>query len=768
MSPLRFTSLIAILALVYLGLASRLVVLQVVRRDAYRGKAERRRRRLEFLAPHRGRISDRRGRTLAVDQPDYEVSLELTDFDPSLGLLFRLAGGLGFERQDVLARAAAARARARSGDRLALVTGPLSVRQIERFERFRSALRKRGKGLGFMVAWRELEGRGLPVTRYQGAGIAIPMALLRLRDQRIAVLADLLGQPRGSLTQAIDARVAEIAVLDNIYDRYEAWGRPLVLVRGLDFAAALALEERLFELPGVRTRKRFQRVYPYGALTGHVVGYTGAMGPEDIARLGRSGQIADLPRWYHRRIEKSVGRELPYPPERLLFGLGEGLPDRTRLFDAVRGRRGLEASLDDRLAGRPGIRVVERDSKGKELGLLGHVPERHGEDLRLSLDLDIQKAAAAVLDKQIERHGSPGCGGAAVMIDARSGAVLALVSAPRFDPATLGRDFEALQKDPRKPLFHRAGAAVPPGSTFKIITSLALFGSHPGALSIHRSFTCVGILHGKRCDATHGTVGLSTALEHSCNIFYWLAVHRGGYEPVARLARALGFGAPVGRGIPGEGGGMIPDEAAKVRRFELARAGYQRWKKTVAALEAKKAPANELDLARRKLIRAEDWARRCAGDQKFSQGNARNAVIGQGSLEATPLQVAVLAAFIGSEGRLVTPHLLADQGQPPRRLALDPAAVRVIKRGLRKVVLSGTASRASIGLRSLDVAGKTGTAERRRGEPKYAWFMGYYPSADPEVAFAVVIDRTMGHGGSVAGPVARALVEAYAAGEARR
>jgi cell division protein FtsI/penicillin-binding protein 2 len=140
---------------------------------------------------------------------------------------------------------------------------------------------------------------------------------------------------------------------------------------------------------------------------------------------------------------------------------------------------------------------------------------------------------------------------------------------------------------------------------------------------------------------------------------------------------------------------------------------------------------------------------------------ARNASIGQGTVLATPIQVARLAAGIATGGRLPRPRLVLDDAVDSDDVELDASVLARIRAGLEGCVRRGTAAGTEAGLAGLDVAGKTGTAELGKGQPNVAWFMGYYPASSPEVAFAVVVDRTRGHGASVCAPVAGALVRAW-------
>lgn len=780
MSRTRAGLVFAAILLAVTGLATRLVYLQVFRVAHYRKKAERRRRSLDVLTARRGRILDRHGEVLAVDQPEYQLCVSLTTLDPTLDLAFRLARGVGLGRSEIAAKVRLARRHARIQDRFALLVERVPAERRDRVQRLISKLEYRLKrdhaGLEFAD-----DPSGAELLRWIPPGsIAVAMPLLRRREETLIAISRVLNIPAAELAERIDERVDEILAYEDVYERLAAWSTPFVLQPRISFESALALEERLFELPGVKVRKRFRRYYPQKDSASHLVGYTRAMPAEVFRRLVDDGRVLDVPHWYFRREARAGRLKNPlFPTDALLFEIQNEIPEGTRLRDDEIGRRGLEATNDDRLAGTPGVLLVERDASGRTLGVLGHIPEDHGRDLTLTLDLGLQRVAEQALDRAVKEHGTSKAGAGAVMLDVRSGEVLVLAGAPRFDPNRVSEDYTTWLESPRTPLVFRATSAMPPGSTFKILSALAFFDPKGGqALPIDKTYHCIGRLFRNHrryanCDGVHGYTDVVNSLEHSCNVFFWRGVRDAGYDSILTWSERLGFGEPVGSDIPGEGGGQIPTEAMKKRRLRIARQGLAHWRDRLARLEdqlesAKRQGAEpdkdlvaEHDLARRKVIYNEDWTRRCEGDQTFTEGNARNAAIGQGDVLANPIQIARLAAFIGNGGVLVTPHIVKGSPAPKRRIPVNEVVLRRIQRGLRQVVLSGTASRRSIGLRELEVAGKTGTAERRRDEPMYAWFMGYYPASKPEVAFAVVIDSTEGHGGGVAGPVARELVKAW-------
>ncbi|WP_449246801.1 penicillin-binding protein 2 [Desulfarculus baarsii] len=462
------------------------------------------------------------------------------------------------------------------------------------------------------------------------------------------------------------------------------------------------LETFQYELPGVKVMVEYRRAYLAAKETAHVIGYLGEINAEEL---------------------KKAPREL------------------YRMGDYV-GRDGLERSRDRVLHGARGVRQVEVDAVGRELKVLSDKPERPGHDLILTLDLDLQKAAAVGMGQQV---------GAVVALNPKNGQVLCMYSAPSFDQNSFvlgmsGAQWQALSKDPMHPLKHRAISGVyPPGSTYKIITSAA--GLSEGVINKDTLYFCSGQMSlGRRtykCWAHkrggHGSVNLHKALRESCDVYYYRVGKSLGVDRLAKYARAFGLGRASGVPLPHESSGLIPDSAWKRKRF------------------------------------GEPW----------QEGETLSVAIGQGFNLTTPLQLARMVAVVANGGRLVTPTLVAavvrpDGGEPvpepPGMISRTPVSdehLKLIHEGLVAVVNEphGTASRARV--KGVTVAGKTGTAqvvalkfERKKGEETpwrfrdHALFVAYAPAEDPEIAVSVVIEHG-GHGGSDAAPVAQRVLATY-------
>ena len=386
---------------------------------------------------------------------------------------------------------------------------------------------------------------------------------------------------------------------------------------------------------------------------------------------------------------------------------------------------GARYRMDDRI----GISGVEKAFEGLLRGKRGYVlnhlvfgvlqirkestavPPEPGCDVYLTIREDFQAAANAALERAAGDPALDFRSGALVILDARDGSVLAAATYPSYDLSTYRQGFDRLATDPRSPLLFRPlQAALPPGSAYKIVTAVA--GLEEGAITPDTAFSCSGsqVFYGRvfRCTSTagHGALSLEPAIEHSCNVYFYNVGDRLGGPALARWGRLFGLGMPTGVDLPYERPGQVPDP---------------------------RSPREAVNLA-----------------------------IGQGRLLCSPLQVANMAAVVANGGRLYRPHFfdyarnadgdVVERYEPQfTQVPIRQSTLDVLRRGLRLVVESGTA--ASTGLGRFRVAGKTGTAELGIAGVNHAWFVGYAPYDDPKIAFAVVNERTSGHGGSHAAPI---------------
>ena len=410
------------------------------------------------------------------------------------------------------------------------------------------------------------------------------------------------------------------------------------------------------------------------------------------------------------------------------------------------GQMGVELAREKILLGEPGELVERVDRAGQLVGERREREAKAGQDVILTLDAALQRTAEELLDNTLARTQfvqAPALGAAAVVLDVRTGAVLASASAPRFSPAdfTTGDDRKraALLENDHFPLFDRAlRMAIPPGSTFKVITAAAILQTE--AMNPDEPLWCQG--YWKQPDRLrcaifrqtgqgHGETNLSDALTQSCNVYFFQAAEKLGPRPLADWAARFGLGSKTGIDLPAEPQGQIADEGMKLSGGP--------------------------------------------GSVKLDQTQAM--AIGQGKLLATPMQMARAMAAVANGGKLVTPFVVNRVGlvqgkeegkawfqdvshQPPVEIeGIRRETVSYLQTSLQRVVADskGTA-RETVYWETLPIAGKTGTAEVGGGLPEHAWFVGYAPADGPRVAVAVVVEQG-GGGGEVAGPIARRLVQ---------
>ena len=430
-----------------------------------------------------------------------------------------------------------------------------------------------------------------------------------------------------------------------------------------------------------------QRLYPHGRLTSHVVGY-----------------MAELERGELERAELD---------SRLHYVAGDYV-----------GKTGVEHDFEDSLRGIDGVGYVEVDA-GQRIQNEHPFPDRErparpGRTLQLTLDLDLHRAAVEALPDSLA--------GSVVALDVRTGAVLALVSHPSFDPnafVSFGAQAERgrLMLDESKPLLNRAiQGRYPPGSTMKMVAAAAAL--EKGLTDTLSTFpACSGSLPMGdvvfRCASRrgHGALNLLEAMETSCNIYFNHLAQILGIEAWHDYGRRLGIGSPTGLRLdPGEIAGLLPD-----RRYYAEREG---------------------------------WA----------LGYLMNLVIGQGEILVTPLQVARYVAALANGGYLVTPHLHGRAPPAHRVEGLSASTLRIVRQAMHRVVHGerGTGRRARID--GLAIAGKSGTAQVPN-RPDDAWFVAFAPFERPEIAVAALVEGG-GGGGAVAAPVVRAVLEAWLADRA--
>ena len=486
---------------------------------------------------------------------------------------------------------------------------------------------------------------------------------------------------------------------------------PIMILEDQGRDRAALVEQALARLPGVEVHHEPYRFYPQGDLAAHLVGYMTQMTADEADRLTTQGY------------------------------------DESELV----GRYGLESAWENYLRGKKGIERYAVDARNHRLDdntaatliqgerVTGAVP---GANLVLTIDLELQKLA----EKAIAQSRVPAA--AIVIVEPKTGKLRALVSRPSFDPNTMTghltqQEYEMLRKDPRKPFVDKTlRATYAPGSVFKFATALAAL--EDGQAPEDESIVCTGAyeLSGTtfKCNGTHGKQNLIGAIQHSCNIYFWKLAERVGLDRIAEIANSYGFGAPTNLGLNGDASGRIPTKS---------------------------------------------WYEK---QGKYKIGYATNAATGQGDVEVTVLQMAMAYAALANGGTLYVPQVVerveASDGrqivsyQPTvsRNIKISPDNLETWRRGMWKVTNEPGGTAFDHGhVAIVPVMGKTGTAEIRgrtkkrpdderdieNWNPKrsHAWFAGWAPAEDPELAIVVFVEHG-GSGGRIAWPIAKQILEA--------
>ncbi len=452
---------------------------------------------------------------------------------------------------------------------------------------------------------------------------------------------------------------------------------PLLVAMDAGFEEVAALEERRADFPGVFLEMRPRRRYNGGQAVAHALGYVGEVSAGEL--------------------ESSRFQEYE-----------QGM---------IVGKEGLERQYEENLQGDRGIRYVEVDAVGRIVGSFEgqlDTPARAGGDIHLNLDLALMEWVHEIFPE--------GARGAVVALDARDGGVLALYSAPSFDPNDFvgGIDSETwtqLNADPDRPLFNRAALGrYPPASTWKLAT--AAIGLELGVVDPHEVMpvSCTGgFRYGnvyRRCWRAegHGRLNLAEAISHSCNVYFYQLGLRISLEQLVHEGARLGFSEECGIDLPRESPGVFP---ADLDYWET-QFGYRPYENEVLSI-----------------------------------------AIGQGPNDQTPLKLAQFYLALAGDGTAPVPSLIRT-ADPPEAWSLDlaPESIEALQDGLRKVVeAGGTAFLSS--LEHWDLIGKTGTAQQVPGRPPHAWFVGMAGprESEPEIVIAVLVEE--GESGSAAAaPVA--------------
>ncbi len=471
------------------------------------------------------------------------------------------------------------------------------------------------------------------------------------------------------------------------------------IISDLTFDQVSIIETNMEQVPGFSISFDPRRNYPFGSLISHVLGYVSEADLDDLKRYKEKGVI---------------------------FG------------DYV-GKMGVERASEGKIHGRDGIRRLEVDALGREKKELSYEKPKQGENIRLSLDIRLQEEAARLLKGRV---------GAIFGMNPETGDVYVAYSSPSFDPNMFARgirnrEWKRLMRNNKKPLQNRLTQGIyAPGSTIKPI--LALGALQDGLMSEETKFYCGGeFLLGKsrfRCwkRGGHGDVNMKKALVESCDVYFYNLGLTAGVNNIRRWVSLFGLNEKTGIDIPSEAVGIVPGREGKRKRFK------ERW---------------------------------YDGDTVVSS-------IGQGYFAVTPVEMAVAYSTIANGGKVVSPRIIKGESSRPsdgkgeagivrRTLDLEKSYVGFLRNALEKAVMGehGTGGRARIS--GVSIAGKTGTAqvvalpdekipdeELKYLERDHAWFVGFAPSADPQICVAVIIEHG-GSGGKAAAPVFKEIVDKY-------
>jgi penicillin-binding protein 2 len=508
--------------------------------------------------------------------------------------------------------------------------------------------------------------------------------------QTIKKLSKYIDVPESELMSKIDS--------DKTVSSY----KPILLKTDIGRNALAAIEVRKYDFPGVFVDVKPRRYYIEQNTAAHLIGYLSEINPDEL----NSGEYSG-------------------------YAVGDYI-----------GKFGVEKTFEPFLQGKRGGRQVEVNVMGQVVRVLKTVDAQPGNNIYLTIDLNVQKTAEALLK---------GKAGAVAVMDPRNGQILALASSPSFDPnifvdGMTHEQWDALVSNPLRPLENKAvQGEYPPGSTFKIVTAIA--GLQEGVIDKDTTLFCPGYYkYGNRVyrcwrPAGHGNVNVVEALAQSCDVFFYQVGQKLGIDRLSEYAIACGLGSPTHINLDHEAKGLIPSSRWKKRRMGV------------------------------------DW----------QGGETLSVAIGQGYDLATPLQMLTLISAVGNGGILYKPLILKSVRAPggsvvletkPQvegKLPVSPQNLEIIKEGLKEVVNNpkGTAYRAAH-INGIEISGKTGTSQivgrssEHNGSKKessnqfepHAWFVAYAPSDDPKIAVSVIIEHG-GHGASAASPIAKEIIKAY-------
>ncbi len=511
----------------------------------------------------------------------------------------------------------------------------------------------------------------------------------------------------------VDTLIKELAQALNLnisamWDKLrEAEGKPrhlpIRLLEDIDWATLAYVENHNHDFPGIRIEATPARVYHYENVAAHAIGYLGEISKKELAA---------------RDSEVYSGGDLV-------------------------GKMGLERLREEDLRGEKGSSSSEVNARGFEQQLLKSISPLPGNDIQLTLDARLQQVAEDLMD-------SGDKAGAVVAMEVKTGRMLILASNPvlplnHFVGGISHKNWNALLENPKHPLINKVVQAMyPPGSTYKMMTAMA--GLATGVITPETTFYCPGHYYfGKRryhCwkRSGHGAVNLKRAISESCDVYFYQVGLRAGVDNLAKMANKFGLGVKSGIEMEHEKGGLTPTKDWKLKRHK----------------------------------------------QKWQEGETLSVAIGQGFNLVTPLQICLMTSTIANGGTQYKPQIIEKITDPDghviaqfepivtSQLGGEKIFLKQIREGMKEVVQGKRGTARKVRIKGMTIAGKTGTAQvvrlkqykhlKEKDIPyKYrdhAWFTCYAPADDPEIAITVLVEHGL-HGGSAAGPVARAIMAEY-------
>ncbi len=477
--------------------------------------------------------------------------------------------------------------------------------------------------------------------------------------------------------------------------------KPILLRRDLARDAVAVVESHKLDLPGILITVEPIRHYVEGKRACHLIGYLGEISEDELG----SGDFPD-----------------------------------NKGGDFI-GQFGIEKSYESYFRGKPGTRRVQVNALGQVKKVLKTVPAEAGRNVYLTLDIGLQRKAEEMFAGKV---------GAAVAMDPSNGHILAMVSSPAFNPNAFveGMSFKAWNKlvnDKFHPMRNKAvQGQYPPGSTYKIVTAMA--GLEEGVINEDSQYYCPGYYrYGNRTSrcwerAGHGSVGITKAIVQSCDVFFFQVGEKLGVDCLARYAKASGLGNPTGIELDNEASGLVPTSAWKLKKIGVPWQG----------------------------------------------GETLSVAIGQGFNLVTPMQMVSFISAVANRGMRYKPLLVKRiediygkvrfiEPEPLGKLPASDDTLRFLKGALVGVVNTRRGTGRIAHIEGIEVAGKTGTAQVIAMDADYdedsvdkvpfrfrdhAWFVAFAPASDPKIAVSVLVEHG-GHGGSVAGPIAREMIKVY-------